>query len=129
MLNLATSSETTPTNTTATPASVAPTSESQKTIEQQAREYSRSIKKDSEPNPDTLSEVEWLGYMDYLSYLHPDFKDYRLPLLPIDFEERKNKMYNRNNESVESAPVKKGGYRHKTQKKRRTKSKRTTQRK
>ncbi len=32
------------------------------------------------PEPEEMTPVEELGYMDYLSYHSPDFKDYRLPL-------------------------------------------------
>jgi hypothetical protein len=118
------------TNTSMTPILPTTQTEETKSKEQQAREYSRSIKKDAEPDPETLSEVEWLGYMDYLSYLHPDFKVYRLPLLPVDFEERKNTIYKSPGQRTPSVVPKKGGYRHSTQKKqKKNKSKRTTQRK
>ena len=30
--------------------------------------------------PESMTPAEELGYMDYLSYQHPDFKDFRLPL-------------------------------------------------
>lgn len=65
-------------------------------------------KTNSYPSITSLDEDKKLGYMDFLSYLYPDFKDFRLS---------------------SSTKSKTGGYRHKTLKKKKYKARRTTLRK
>ncbi len=62
--------------------------------QQEARRYSKKllamyVKGEALPDPDSLSSTEQMGYDDCMSYIYPEMKDFRLPLLPEEHQEHK----------------------------------------
>ncbi len=112
--------------------------------QREARLYSRELEKkklseDEEgkqtlPDKTSLTDTQWLGYMDYLSYRLGGLSDYRLPMIEEDMKELReqyNRIKERETKALQkaNAPTKKKAvYRHLTQKKR-SKGIRTTRRK
>jgi hypothetical protein len=60
----------------------------------EARRYSKEllamfVKGQELPDPDGLTKVQQMGHMDCMSYIYPEMKDFRLPLLPEEREANK----------------------------------------
>jgi hypothetical protein len=60
----------------------------------EARRYSKEllamfVKGEELPDPDELTKVQQMGHMDCMSYIYPEMKEFRLPLLPEEREAHK----------------------------------------
>lgn len=98
-------------------------------IDTDARAFSRSLAvNDSKGEAVTAEgiakgdETKWAGYFDFLSYTNPDFKDFRLPKSTKDLEEEEAES-RLIEELLRRTQKPRSGYRRRTPRSRKTKSK------